>query len=64
MTTHVLESELHDLVDDAVTASERALLEAHLAVCTECAARLQSLTKLRARLRALPLAIEPRGCSR
>jgi hypothetical protein len=59
MTSHVREAELHDLVDDDVSPTERASLEAHLAVCAECAARLRSLTSLRARLRALPLAIEP-----
>jgi anti-sigma factor RsiW len=59
MTIHVLESQLHDLVDDVVPAAERALLEAHLSVCADCAAQLSALTRLRARLRALPLSIEP-----
>jgi hypothetical protein len=61
MTIHVLESQLHDLVDDAVPAAERAALEAHLSVCVECAAQLRSLANLRTRLRALPLSIEPQA---
>ena len=59
MTTHAIDSHLHDLVDDAATAAERATLEAHLAVCAECATRLRSLAALRDRLRGLPLSIEP-----
>jgi hypothetical protein len=59
MITHVVDAQLHDLVDDAVTAAERPALEAHVAVCAECAARLRSLVTLRARLRELPRNIEP-----
>jgi anti-sigma factor RsiW len=61
MTTHAIDSQLHDLVDDDIAAAERPALEAHLAACGECADRLRSLMALRAQLRALPLSVEPPG---
>jgi anti-sigma factor RsiW len=59
MMTHIVEAQLHDLVDDAVAPADRPQLEAHLAACGQCATRLQSLTALQARLRALPRSVEP-----
>jgi anti-sigma factor RsiW len=38
--SHVDEGTLHAMVDNALTAAERADVDAHLAACSECAARL------------------------
>jgi Putative zinc-finger len=59
MTTHVIEAQLHDLVDDDIAPADRPALDAHLAACAECAGRLRALVALRAQLRALPRSIEP-----
>jgi anti-sigma factor RsiW len=61
MTTHLTDTQLHDITDDAVVATDRAVLAAHLETCAECAHRLRSLRTLRAQLDALPRTIQPQA---
>lgn len=49
------------LVDDALEAEERALLEAHVAGCEACRAQIEEETHIRASLRQLPSAEAPFG---
>ena len=49
------------LVDDALEAEERALLEAHVAGCEACRAQIEEETHIRASLRQLPSAEPPFG---
>jgi len=59
MTAHIDFDTLSALVEDELSASERATVERHVSVCPDCAAELGSLRELLSRARALPRAIEP-----
>lgn len=54
---------LHSYIDDALSATMRRELEAHLAVCPGCAAELEALHSLSKALRALPREELPPGFS-
>lgn len=58
-STHVDFEGLNDFADEALSASERATVQAHLAGCGECAERLARLRGLLRGASALPAAIEP-----
>ena len=59
MNLHLPADRLNDLADGALDADPRAQAERHLAVCETCRAEVESIRALRARLQALPQAIEP-----
>lgn len=59
MTAHIDFDTLSALVEDELSAADRALVERHVSVCADCALELTSLRELLERARALPRAIEP-----
>jgi anti-sigma factor RsiW len=50
---------LHDYVDGLLSGAERAAVEAHVGACDDCRAEVRRLLALRARIAALPRAVEP-----
>ena len=50
---------LHDYVDGLLSGAERAAVEAHVGACDDCGKEVQRLLALRARLAAVPRAVEP-----
>lgn len=56
MDTHLADETLNEYLDGALAAQQQADLTAHLARCPACAARLEALRALFARLQALPAA--------
>lgn len=58
-TTHPREERFHDLVDGRLAGDDRAAIEAHLADCDACAARLARLRALLAAAAALPRELAP-----
>ena len=57
--SHLDETHINDLADDALPEHARHLAEAHIAVCAECRARLQRIRRLREDLAVLPRDIAP-----
>jgi len=53
--------QLSALLDNGLSAQERAALEAHLEDCSQCRVELESLRRTRALLRALPQPALPRS---
>ena len=52
LTDHVADVQINEYLDDET--AERAQIEAHLAECSECAARLSALRELFAEIESLP----------
>jgi hypothetical protein len=54
LTDHISDVQLNEYLDDESTLDERVEIEAHLATCDECAARLSTLRTLFTELDSLP----------
>ena len=61
MTCHDAREQLSALIDDALGAEERSVVEAHLATCAECRRELQRLRSTVALLRAVEPERAPAG---
>ena len=61
--SHVDEGTLHALVDDALDAEERGLVEAHLAACGDCARRFAEATAMARQVHTLLGALDDAGGS-
>jgi len=59
MKMHVTDTELNDYVDEALAAAAVQRVDAHLRVCSECAAEAERIRSIKARLAGLPRALEP-----
>ena len=59
MSQHISETQLDDYADGTLDDAARAQIDAHLAHCDECRARLTVVTALLNDLRALPHDIQP-----
>jgi anti-sigma factor RsiW len=62
MTCHDAREQLTALLDDALAAPERAVVDAHLASCAECRRELEQLRATVALIACRPRA-RPRGSS-
>ena len=59
MTQHLTEEQLNGFADGSLAATERGVVESHLAACASCRADADELRALLAAARELPRAIEP-----
>jgi hypothetical protein len=59
MNTHPTESQLNELVDGTQAPDERSRVDAHVATCLPCAARVRQIESLLERARALPRDVAP-----
>lgn len=56
---HLTETQINDLIDDALDPAEAADVGAHLDSCAQCSAVVAGLRELTQRLSALPLSVPP-----
>ena len=56
---HLTETQINDLIDDALDPAEAADVGAHLDSCAQCSAVVAGLRELMQRLSALPLSVPP-----
>lgn len=59
--THPTESQLNELLDDALTPDEKERVAGHVAACLPCTSSLRQIESLLERARALPREISPPG---
>ncbi len=59
MSDHISRERMHEALDGALSSSERALIESHLATCDVCRNELARLSEVVADLRALPRSATP-----